>query len=353
MNPNRPAPDSNAVLKLSEPDSRRFAYRIFRGATASPDPYRLLREIVAQHVDIAIVRSPVGQASSMQPLAALGLPPIHADTLVYYQAALSDYRARTARNHDLTISEATGADLGGLQQVATLAFAGYVSHYSANPLLDAAKSSAGYIEWASGYLTHPEPGKITWVARRGQQILGFVCCVVDRDAASCEIVLNAVHPDHAGGGIYTDLVRHAMTQCSKGGMSKIEISTQIWNHAVQKVWAREGFALHRAYDTYHINALLDAGETLVEREFAPTRNINAGDIVPISDAMRAFGERFASATGLSVMALSPLQGDAHYLARVRMVTDATGMPVLVATMRDTAGDLKLVCYANTATQESV
>lgn len=108
MNPNRPAPESNAVLKLSEADSRRFAYRIFRGATASPDPHRLLREIVAQHVDIAIVRSPVGQASSMQPLAALGLPPIHADTLVYYRAALSDYRARSARNHDLTISEATG-----------------------------------------------------------------------------------------------------------------------------------------------------------------------------------------------------------------------------------------------------
>ncbi|KRB11056.1 GNAT family N-acetyltransferase [Lysobacter sp. Root690] len=353
MSNNRLTPESSEVLKFSEPDSRRFAYRIFRGATASPDPHRLLREIVAQQVDIAIVRSPVGHASAMQPLAALGLSPIHADTLVYYRAAVSDHRARTARNHDLTISEATGVDLEGLQQVAALAFAGYISHYSANPLLDAAKSSAGYIEWASGYLTHPEPGKITWVARRGQQVVGFVCCMVDRDAGSCEIVLNAVHPDHAGGGVYTDLVRHAMTQCSNSGIKKIEISTQIWNHAVQKVWAREGFALHRAYDTYHINALLHAGETLVEREFVLTRGNNAGEVVAISDAMQAFGEPLASATGLSVTVLSPLQGGAPYLARVRLLTDATDMPMLVATMHDAAGDLKLLCYANTTSQESV
>lgn len=336
-------PASEGILAFAEPDSRRFGLDIFRGTTAEPDARSLLREIVAAQADIAIVRTPVGLASRMHALAALGLPPIHADTLVYYQAGLRGHVARAARNADLDIGEAGAADLDGLKQVAALGFAGYVSHYNANPLLDAAKSNAGYVEWASGYLNRPAPAKATWVARRGGRVLGFVCCLIDRDAGHCEIVLNAVHPEHAGGGVYTDLVRHVMAQCAARGLARIEISTQIWNYAVQKVWAREGFALDRAYDTYHLNALLRSGEVVAEYEIVSTDEAVSGF------SARAFGERLAAARSVSTAIVSPPRRDEQCRVRVRALADASGAQILVATLHGADADLKLLCYANIAT----
>src|SRR3546814_5792516 len=56
-------------------------------------------------------------------------------------------------------------------------------------------------------------------------------------------------PEHAGGGLYGDLIRYTQARFRALGYRRMKVSTQVWNLAVQKVWSREGFSLVQAYDT--------------------------------------------------------------------------------------------------------
>lgn len=260
------ATSSESLLSESPLDSQRFGLRIFRGFVQNADERALLREIIAQSVDIAIVRAPAGSAAQLHRLARYGMAPISADTLVYYQMSLADHAPRPLRNSDLLFAEAQASDKVELDALVASTFDGYVSHYHANPRLDPQAILAGYAEWATGYIGADSPGKITWVARREGRIVAFACCSHDSDDDACEGVLYGVHPDHSGGGLYGDLIRHTQNQFRDRGFKTMKVSTQIWNLAVQKVWAREGFTLNLAYDTFHINAMLSAGESLIDRE---------------------------------------------------------------------------------------
>jgi acyl dehydratase len=65
------------------------------------------------------------------------------------------------------------------------------------------------------------------------------------------------------------------------------VSTQVNNFAVQKVWAREGFHLFEAWDTYHVNALLSERNKVYETSLTFTKDQVAafaaasGDMNPI------------------------------------------------------------------------
>ncbi|KAB8179317.1 GNAT family N-acetyltransferase [Lysobacter maris] len=252
------------LLARSQLDSNRFGLIIHRGTLEKVDERALLRELIANQVDVAILRLPAGSAGRLQKLSKYGMPPIHADTLVYYQVALESYEPRPLRNQDIAFSIATPSDMAEVEHLVEATFDGYVSHYHANPYLDRTDILAGYAEWAAGYLTDTE-GRITWVARRDGNIVAFASCAFDASTDLCEGVLYGVHPDHAGGGLYGDLIRHTQTEFRKRGFQLMKVSTQVWNLAVQKVWAREGFSLTRAFDTVHINAMLSAGEALVDK----------------------------------------------------------------------------------------
>ena len=245
-------------LFLSPPDVRRFGLRILRGRASPPNAESLWPELLAQHADIAILRTPAGGMR----MSGFGLPLIHADTLVYWGARLDGRILPAQRNGNATVAPASGDDHAGVVRVATHAFAGYRSHYAANPLLARSAIDAGYAEWAGCLLSADPATHRTWVARLAGEVVGFASCRLDPATGMAEILLNAVHPDHAGCGIYSDLVRAAMLDASARGMRGVESSTQVWNHAVQKVWTRAGWGPLRSYDTWHINALLDAGAIL-------------------------------------------------------------------------------------------
>ena len=254
------------LLSPSPLDSRRFGYRIARATLQSVDERVLLKEIISQELDVAIVRIPAGASASLQKLDRYGMAPIHADTLVYYQVSLDTYVPNPLRNPDLVFSVAVEADQNELSALVSSTFEGYVSHYHANPAFAARDILAGYAEWALGYSASTSSDRTTWVARRQGRIVAFACCSEDRDSGTCEGVLYGVHPEHSGGGLYGDLIRYTQEQFRVSGYMSMRVSTQIWNLAVQKVWAREGFVLSRAYDTIHVNSMLSAGEPLVDRQ---------------------------------------------------------------------------------------
>ena len=307
--------------------------------------------------------------------------PIHADTLVYYQLSLTDYEPKPLRNGELVFAEATADDARELEALAAGTFAGYVSHYHANPRLDPALILAGYAEWATSYLAGDGHDRITWVARRGGAIVAFACCSHDEQKQECEIVLNGVHPAHSGGGLYGDLIRYTQAQYRGRGYRTMKISTQVWNLAVQKVWNREGFVFNQAYDTFHINAMLSAGDALVERELvfsaeqvaqfaAITGDTNAvhlddeaaqqaGFESKISHGMlaggelsRIFGTEIPGAGTLFLRAdmvfLKPIYPGRPHTLQIRYPSQvaASGHIPTVTTIRDSDGSLCLLCYSD-------
>jgi len=372
-----------ATLELapSPLDSQRFGMRVHRGRCERLDDRALFEALVAQRVDVAILRTPAGASTAWQRLGRYGLLPIHADTLVYYRTSLQDLPARPLRNADLAFAEATDADRDALAALVRTTFDGYVSHYHANPAFDPQRVLAGYMEWATGYIASGEAGRITWVARRAGEIVAFACCSFDQATGEAEGVLYGVHPAHAGGGLYGDLIRYTQAQFRARGFRAMVVSTQIWNYAVQKVWTREGFVLDKAYDTWHVNAMLDCGEVMAEHTvvFTPeqvrTFAQATGDANPVhfdDAAARAAGFDGRIAHGMLVggelsrifgmetpgpgtlflranlVFLKPMHPGVPYALRVRNPAGGPlrGFVPTVATVHDADGALCVLCYSD-------
>nr|WP_260177405.1 GNAT family N-acetyltransferase [Xanthomonas cannabis] len=147
---------------------------------------------------------------------------------------------------------ADASDLVELQHIARDGFGGYRSHYNANSRLPPDQILEGYVQWACDYLAADQTNRFTCLAISGTDAAGFLTCSVDSEIQQCEVVLNAVHPVHAGKGIYTRGLTWVATYAYERGCKELIISTQVWNYRVQQVWARLGFSLFNAYDTYHV-----------------------------------------------------------------------------------------------------
>lgn len=246
---------STHVLELSEVDTARFGFRMARGRLEADEDVsdRLIREIHEHRYDIEILRVPAGALQTLRGATQRGMMPIHADTLVYYEASLSGSISRPHDNAGIRYELATAKDVQGVARVAAEGFAQYRNHYHANTLLEPNAILEGYVQWATSNLVRQGEGQVTYVARSGEQTLGFIACRLSRETNVCEVILNAVAPACQGRGIYTQGLAHVMSVVSAAGYRRLMISTQVWNYRVQQVWARLGMSLYQAYDTYHFN----------------------------------------------------------------------------------------------------
>ena len=66
-----------------------------------------------------------------------------------------------------------------------------------------------------------------------------------------DIVLNAVHPEAQGQGIYGRLLDRGLALCRAAGQARVTVSTQLPNLPVQRAWVRRGFRLERSLYTLH------------------------------------------------------------------------------------------------------
>lgn len=283
------------VLSYSPLDSARFGLDVVRGKQESVDNKAIAKAIFASECDLAIVRVP-SAAAGIHGISRWALPHIHADTLVYYKCDLRTYAPAPLRNPGLSFRKAGPGDLDALRALIAETFRNYRSHYHANPLLEQEKILAGYQEWAEGHALATD--RTLWIAERDGRLAAFAACSETADGLTGEGVLYGVSPQESGGGIYGDLIRHTQADFASRGFSTMLVSTQVNNFAVQKVWAREGFYLFEAWDTYHINALLSARNTVYETSLRFTKDQVAafaaasGDVNPIhldDEAARAAG----------------------------------------------------------------
>lgn len=247
---------SESLLSLSEADSSRFKLRIIRGRidefAACGDA--LFSDIQSLHADIAIIRLPAGNTEALHALIDRGLAPIHADTLVYHTRDLSDPVTSRRDAYPWDVGLADPDDSAAIASIARGAFSSYRSHYHSNRLLDPALITEGYAQWAISFLTQGTLDRETWVVRQQNKIIAFATCQLTQDNA--EIVLNAVDPAYTGQGVYSHMLGKMLSDYRTRHFRAARISTQVWNYTVQRAWARAGFVISHAYDTYHVNALL-------------------------------------------------------------------------------------------------
>ncbi|MBN1203335.1 MAG: GNAT family N-acetyltransferase [Myxococcaceae bacterium] len=340
------------MLREGLQESQRFGLRIFRGSVEELDERLLLSELLRHEVDVAIVRLLRDGHGQLHRLQALGLPYIVADTLVYYSCDLTQHEPGGQKNEDVAFIECGPAHAEVVDRLVETSFADYKNHYSMNPLLDPRGLVAGYQEWARGFITGADPHRRAWVVRAGEEPIAFATCSFEGDTS--EVVLNGVHPAHAGRGIYGDLLRFIQRVSKQQGLTRMRISTQVSNFAVQKVWARNGFSLTDAYLTVHINALLSARgahglvrEVVLSAEELPRFSQSSGALAA-SLMARVFTEEFpgpgTAIVQQSFRVLRPLSADRPYRFQYAFHPrdPAKGPWLAVVTVRDDAGNVYLL-----------
>ena len=243
------------MLTAAPLESRRFGLRIFRASLSTLDAAELLESLSANDVDVAIVRLPTTASHGIHALADYGLHGIHADTLVTYECDLLKHGPAALRNPPASLEPAHAAESTAIAEMVRIVFADYPSHYAANPLLSREGALEGYREWALAHLD--AKNCVTWIMRIDGKVAAFACNAFDEATRTCQGVLYGVHPDFAGRGIYTDLIRHTQQHFKTLGCMRMRVQTQIGNLAVQRAWARDGFVFANAQETFHVNALLD------------------------------------------------------------------------------------------------
>jgi hypothetical protein len=158
----------------------------------------LVAQCRADGVAMLIARCPARDVAAAQALEAAGGRVM--DVLVY--AARDLVRTPIAEHAlDGLLRSATPADAGAVARVAKLGFAGYQSHYHADPRLDTAACDAAYVEWARRSCESRAVADEVVVAEAGGEVVGFAT-VKRLSAVEADAVLFAAAPGAERHGVY-------------------------------------------------------------------------------------------------------------------------------------------------------
>lgn len=246
------------IYSLSE--SKRFKMNIYRESIEFQDSIcidGIKSNLINQNVDILFLRIDTLLKYEQFRLTNLGYQIIHCDSLVYYKSTLIP-KIKVPLKNKLKFIVVDNENCELLKEMIPLIFNNYQNHYYSNPLLDKKDILDGYVEWVISSINKDKNDEITWIVYNdSDDVVAFAKCSFNFQNSSCEGILFGVLPDYSSGGIYTDLIRFTKNYFSDLGIQTMNVSTQLQNYAVQKIWNRENFFMYKSYDTYHINSLLD------------------------------------------------------------------------------------------------
>lgn len=236
---------------FSSLDSDRFGCRIARASISTTGEVEAtIQACKDQQIEMLIARCPIQSLPALHAMLQGGA--LIMDTLIYYQCNLRRAQQPKELRRNL-VRSSQPADLESLASLVRASFHEYQGHYHADPRLDRAKATEGYVDWAL---------RMCQVADRslrqvmvGESPLGRVTGFATMRMNSPEEgegVLFGVHPDAEGKGLYWSLMVHAVEWCKAQGANRMVLSTQLTNTVVQKVWVRFGFEPCRAFYTLHL-----------------------------------------------------------------------------------------------------
>jgi hypothetical protein len=245
--------DAGIKLLFSQCESDRFGVRVFRCHVDTVDAAAIAAAIERERADVLILRVPAQHIGTVNNLRSQAPAPIVADTLVYYDLELPG-NTTVIRDTTVTLRPAESGDAERLAQMAREIFRDYVSHYHANPLFAHGKIVDGYAEWAARH-AHSDAASGAWFVECAGAVVGFSCYQIDAVQGVGTGVLNGILPCARGRGAYRGMLRAMQADFARRNLRRFDISTQVHNVVVQRVWTSLGFELRHASNTVHINAM--------------------------------------------------------------------------------------------------
>jgi GNAT superfamily N-acetyltransferase len=235
-------------VELSPIDEERFGIRTARTLVSN------LRELYsakdfcqANGVTLLIARCPVSETQTTQEMEREGY--LLMDTLVYYARDLKKTPFPSDHPKALIRLIRPGEEKA-IKTVATESFRDYRSHYHSDDRLDRAKCNEVYPSWAYRSCVSREVADEILIAELDGSVVGFATLRLNSPQEG-EGVLFGISPSAQGHGIYRSFMIRGMDWCLSKGATRMVVSTQITNIAVQKVWMRLGFELNHAQYTFH------------------------------------------------------------------------------------------------------
>src|ERR1051326_930063 len=234
--------------ELSAIDQERFGIATAKAMVNSvADADRAIDDARGLGARMLIVRCPASELHAAQRLEERGCHIM--DVLVYYSRDLTK-RPLPEDVSEIGMYNATPKDADAVEAVARDSFKGYIGHYHADPRLDRAACDEVYTSWARRSVLSREVADNVLVAHEGGEVRGFATLRLNSPEEG-EGVLFGVAPSSQGRGLYRAFMIRGMHWCIVKGATRMVVSTQVTNIAVQKVWTRLGFEPQKSYLTFH------------------------------------------------------------------------------------------------------
>ena len=250
---------ASVVIHASPAESARFGHPVDRLTVGSrwrdnfsratlADMVRSL--IVASIARTVILRYPSDAAFVISELGHIGREVFPAGSMLYWEHGLGHDVSIVTGVTELVGSELTPIHVSNVLGALADSFAGYVNHYSVNPLMRDAAITDGYLDWAKSTLS--TQGSRVFLLGVAEEIAGVA--VVDSSITEdfWEVQLAGIVAAYQARGLYRQLMLGILASASAKGAGRVLISTQAHNTRAQRVWARLGFRPESAIDTVHL-----------------------------------------------------------------------------------------------------
>jgi RimJ/RimL family protein N-acetyltransferase len=235
-------------LSLSAIDEERFGIRTARVKNLSLSTLSEVMDFCrSEEVVLLIARSPVSDLRAAQDMEKKGF--LLMDTLVYWERKL-DPSSIPECQEKIAIRPLRSGEVEDVKKVAQKSFQGYFGHYHADDRLDPKKCDEAYVSWAVRSCMSRDVADEVLVAAENDSVIGYFTLRLNSPDEG-EAVIGGVAPTAQGKGIYRSFIVQGMKWFLSKGASRMVVSTQITNTAVQKVWARLGFEPKRSFYTFH------------------------------------------------------------------------------------------------------
>lgn len=194
------------------------------------------RNLGARHITARVDTS---QKSIANELLNLGFR--ISDTLVTYSFSYSKSNL-PEMNHKVELADCTDSDLPYLRSIARESFK--IDRFHSDESLDNDLCDSYYDKWIEN--SYKGFADKVIVARYQGEPVGFTTGKLGRNASPDQLVLSAVSDKYRGLGIYTSMIHEGVVWAQlnhKQSSSELHVGTQIDNIAVQRAWAKLGFAV--------------------------------------------------------------------------------------------------------------
>lgn len=176
------------------------------------------------------------------------------DTVVHLAVTPKAFKGPVPDVAGLTLRWATAGDADALGELSARAFsdpAATFNRYLNDPRLTPEQVRRVYFTWGRTSVGGPA-ADATLVVMDGARLAGYLTLKHPDVSGKARVPLNAVDDAYRGKGLYRWLVSEAARRMFERGATKLEVTTQLQQLAVQKTWWQLGGALEGSSYSFHL-----------------------------------------------------------------------------------------------------